>query len=275
MRNRRRVSRSLVVLVLAAAPASAQLFSAKDGPVVYSHHHLSAADVPTQTKFWTTLGGVPVKLGGGVDAIRFPNVYIMVAAKAPTGGSKGSTMDHLGLQVTDLAALLAKVRAAGYPVVTEAELPAGIKGEMKDGIFTIAQANLKIAFVMGPEGSKLELLETPGLAWPVALHHLHFAALDVAPVKAWYDKVFGAKIPGVSLLFQASGAAPVPSKGRTADHIGFEVKDLEAFCKRLEGMGVTFDRPYAMMPAAGVGLAFLTDPFGTTIELSEGLKEIQ
>ena len=200
-----------MLVALTAAPAWAQLHAAQDGPIVYSHHHLNSADVLGQTKFWTMLGGVPVKLGGGVDAIRFPNVYIVVTAKAPAGGTKGSTVDHLGLQVIDLPGTLAKLRAAGYPVVTEAELPAGIKGDMKDGIFTVAQANLQIAFVMGPEGNKLELVETPSLGWSVALHHLHFAASDAAAAKAWYEKVFGAKLPGVSLLFQASASTPAPS----------------------------------------------------------------
>lgn len=261
-------------LALVAVPAAAQLHAATEGPVVYSHHHLNATDVPAQTAFWTTLGGVPVKLGGDVAAIRFPNVYVMVTAKAPTGPSKGSTVDHLGLQVRDLRAAVDSLRAAGYAMVTEGELPQGIKGENKDGVFTLAPSGLAIAFVMGPEGAKVELVETRNLAWPVALHHLHFAAADVGLAKAWYEKVFGATIPGLSLLF-TQAVNPAPSKGRSTDHIGFEVKELEAFCRRLEAMGVTFDRPYGLVPAAGVGLAFLTDPFGTTIELSEGLKEVQ
>ena len=71
----------------------------------------------------------------------------------------------------------------------------------------------------------------------------------------------------------ALSAAPKPvvgTKGRILDHIGFEVKDLERFCKKLEAAGVKLDRPYSKT-AAGLGLAFLTDPWGTTIELNEGL----
>jgi hypothetical protein len=62
----------------------------------------------------------------------------------------------------------------------------------------------------------------------------------------------------------------VPTKGRRLDHIGFEVPNLEAFCKRLASMGVSFDVPY-QKSTDGVAHAMLTDPWGTSIELTEGL----
>ena len=37
----------------------------------------------------------------------------------------------------------------------------------------------------------------------------------------------------------------LPMKGRTLDHIGFEVMNLEAFCKKLEASGVKFEKPYS------------------------------
>jgi hypothetical protein len=55
------------------------------------------------------------------------------------------------------------------------------------------------------------------------------------------------------------------------DHIGFEVSGLEAFCRRLAGLGVTFDVPYSK-DRTGVANARLTDPWGTSIELTEGLR---
>ena len=60
------------------------------------------------------------------------------------------------------------------------------------------------------------------------------------------------------------------TRGRTLDHVGFEVKDLEAFCRRLVAAGITLERPYAM-GADGVATALLTDPWGTSLELTEGL----
>jgi hypothetical protein len=43
------------------------------------------------------------------------------------------------------------------------------------------------------------------------------------------------------------------------DHIGFDVKDLKAFVKFLEANNVE----------SGVGIAFITDPWGTYIEINE------
>jgi catechol 2,3-dioxygenase-like lactoylglutathione lyase family enzyme len=77
------------------------------------------------------------------------------------------------------------------------------------------------------------------------------------------------------LNFSQSPTPVVGTKGRAVDHIGFEVKNLEAFCKRLEEMGIKIDTPYRNVPAVGLALAFITDPWGTSIELNEGLDKIQ
>ena len=61
---------------------------------------------------------------------------------------------------------------------------------------------------------------------------------------------------------------------RALDHIGFEVKDLEAFCEILEQKGVKFDIPYRQIPSLGLSIAFLTDPWGTYVELTEGLNKL-
>ena len=49
--------------------------------------------------------------------------------------------------------------------------------------------------------------------------------------------------------------------------------DLEAFCRELEAHGIKLDRPYGKLPS-GFGLAFLTDPWGTYVELTEGLRAL-
>jgi predicted enzyme related to lactoylglutathione lyase len=61
----------------------------------------------------------------------------------------------------------------------------------------------------------------------------------------------------------------VTTKGRVLDHIGFDVKNLEAFTKKFEAAGGKLDRPYTKNPQAGTALAFITDPWGTYIELNE------
>jgi hypothetical protein len=80
-----------------------------------------------------------------------------------------------------------------------------------------------------------------------------------------------AEIPGVSLTFAKDPKNAAGTKGRSLDHIGFEVKNLQAFCKKLEAAGVKFDQPYRQIPNSKVWVAFVTDPAGTYIELTEGL----
>lgn len=55
------------------------------------------------------------------------------------------------------------------------------------------------------------------------------------------------------------------------DHIGLQVNRLERFCRDLEARGIVFDVPYQRSPS-GIGYAFLTDPWGTSIALTEGLR---
>jgi catechol 2,3-dioxygenase-like lactoylglutathione lyase family enzyme len=78
----------------------------------------------------------------------------------------------------------------------------------------------------------------------------------------------------MNLTFQTSKTPPtLGTKGRIIDHIGFEVRNLEAFCKNLEAHGVKLDAPYRKLPERGIALAFLTDPAGVYIELTEGLDK--
>src|SRR5215831_3075381 len=97
-------------------------------------------------------------------------------------------------------------------------------------------------------------------------------------IQAWYAKVFSAKplthdqnraaeIPGASLNFVKADRPTVTTKGRALDHIGFDVKNLEAFLNNLQANGIKLDRPYTKTPF--VALAFIYDPWGTYIELNE------
>ena len=141
-----------------------------------------------------------------------------------------------------------------------------------------------------PDGlTRVEILQAEEQLAPIRFHHIHFyVAKDVIPqVQKWYAEMFGAvpglrgvnvaaDLPGVNLSFSPSEgtAKSVPTQGRVIDHIGFEIVNLEPFVKQLEAKGVKFDRPYSKGAAAGVFVAFLTDPWGTTVELSEGLRTI-
>lgn len=277
-------------LVIAAVPAAAQLTAAKDGPVVYGHHHVSVSNVDEAKKFFAdTLGGSAIKVGtNNIEIIRFPNVLIFFRAQAPKGGTKGSTADHIGFSVPNLAAVVAKVKANGYRMVTSTEAPAG--RVIKDDIAAPAQpGGSSIAFVMGPDEQKVELVEARQQTAPIQLHHIHLFGPKNAEMQAWYMKTFGAKarpaapgavfvtaeLPGVLLNFTQAQGPVAPTPGRAVDHIGFEVENLEAFTKKLEADGIKLDRPYTKVPALDIAIAFITDPWGTYIELTDGLDKIK
>lgn len=270
------------LVVLGVAPmALAQLTAASQGPVVYGHHHLTVTSIEESNKFWVdTLGGEKVA-AGDLQFVRFPNVLVFMREAPPTGATKGSTVNHLGFSVPSTRAMVEKVRAAGYPIVTRDELPPAL--EVDNGLAHIADQDTYIAFAMTPDGVKVEFVEDRTQAESIALHHVHFAG-PVEQMKAWYVKTFNAvagkrgsfqaaDLPGVNLTYSPSPEAPVGTQGRSLDHIGFEVENLEAFCRELEAQGVTFDRPYGEVEALGLGYAFFTDPFGTYIELTEGLDQ--
>jgi len=120
-------------------------------------------------------------------------------------------------------------------------------------------------------------------------HHIHFFKQMNTEMQAWYAKTFGAamlppnpgsafvqdQLPGVFLNFTPSPTPTVGTTGRAIDHIGFEIKDLEAFTKKLEAQGIKLDRPYTKIPQLGIAIAFIKDPWGTNIEMTEGLADFK
>ena len=60
-----------------------------------------------------------------------------------------------------------------------------------------------------------------------------------------------------------------PTKGRVLDHIGFDVKDLNAVIKKIEAQGIKLDEPYRKNPLTGSAISYITDPWGTRLELVE------
>ncbi len=273
----------LTLLVLApASTASAQLMA--KGPVVYGHHHLNASDLAAVGRFWVdTLGGKAGTFGANTT-VTFPNVILFFRDQAPTAGSIGSTADHIGLSVPNLRQVVDRVKANGFRMITQGSAPPTL--EVVDDIARV-NANTSIAFVLGPDDAKVELLEDRTQTEPIKLHHVHLFGHQNAEMQAWYEKVFGAEtrpaggaflssgLPGVVLNFSKTDTPMAATTGRVVDHIGFEIDGLEAFTKKLEGMGITLDVSYRSIPDRGLAIAFITDPWGTYIELSEGLDNLQ
>jgi catechol 2,3-dioxygenase-like lactoylglutathione lyase family enzyme len=275
----------LVFTLLALAPASqasAQLVAAKDGPIVYGHHHLNTTNVDAQKKFFVdTLGGTAVKIGTR-EIVRFPNVLIFFNPTAPTAGTRGSTVNHIGFSVPDLRPVIDKIKANGFQMITKSEVAPTV--EVKDDI-ALNSPTTSIAFALAPDDVKVELVQVKTQTIPITLHHVHFFGQPNTEMRDWYVKVFGAKprdgaafvsgdLPGLALNFTKSPDPTVGTQGRALDHIGFEVKNLEEFTKKLEGMGIKLERPYTKVAALNIAIAFIKDPWGTYIELTEGLDKV-
>ena len=272
-----------LLMLCGATSAYGQLLAASEGPIVYGHHHLNVSDVEEHKRFWVdTLGGTATTFGT-TEVVKFPNVLVFLREQTPTGGTKGTTVNHIGFSVPDLRATLDEARAAGFSVVTREELPPAMA--VSDGIAPIANQDISIAFLMAPDDVKVEVVEIRSQTAPISLHHVHFAAQDMHEMRDWYAETFGAvpgvrgafqtaNLPGVDLSYAPSAEPLLGTQGRSFDHVGFEIDGLEAFCKELEAQGVTFDRPYTVIEGRGISLAFFTDPWGTYIELTEGLDQL-
>ena len=279
----------LLPALASAPPARAQLLAAGDGPIVYGHHHFNTTNMDAQKKFYVeTLGGTLAKVGANQqEVIEFPNVLLMFRPmQAPTGGTIGTTVNHIGFSVPNLRVVVDKIKANGFQMVTRAQV--GAATTVSDDIASVPPAT-SVAFAMGPESVMIELVEVKAQARPIQLHHMHFANPQNADMAAWYEKTFGAtvrpapaglpflsaELPGVFLDFSSSTTPVTGTQGRALDHIGFEVKGLEAFTKKLEAAGIKLERPYTPVPALGIAIAFIKDPWGTYIELTEGLDKVQ
>jgi catechol 2,3-dioxygenase-like lactoylglutathione lyase family enzyme len=285
------MKRAVLSTILALALSSsfpgtsrAQVLTSSE-PVVYGHHHLNTTNMEAQKKFYVeALGGKLLKIGANQqEVIAFPGVLMFFRPmQAPTGGTIGTTVNHIGFSVPDLRPLVAKIKANGFKMITTDSVAATVK--VTDDI-AAASPTTNIAYALGPEDTKVEFVEVKTQTAPIQLHHLHFFGQQNTEMQAWYAKTFGAKLlppnpgsafvqdqlPGLFLNFTPSPTPTVGTTGRVLDHIGFEIKNLEAFTKKLEADGIKLDRPYTKVAALGIAIAFIKDPWGTNIELTEGL----
>lgn len=264
--------------------AYAQIAPRNSAGVSMGHLHYVVRDVEANKAFWVRLGGTAAGGSGPVTVVRFPHVLILLSEGEPAGDTEGAVVNHVAFRVESLAALEAK----GFELPTNDQFP-GIASVYTPGGERIELFDDKLATNIGFEQDAgyhdpvAERHNEP-LTAPIVSHHTHFYLPEdqVEAARDWYVDHFGATpgerwrylaadLPGMNLNFSASpNGRQAPTRGRMLDHIGFEVANLEAFCRALEAEGIEFDRPYTRLPS-GLGLAFLTDPWGTYIELTEGL----
>ncbi len=266
-------------LFVITVPIYAQLLAPNSAGVSAGHDVLRAKNVDAANEFWKALGGEPVQFAGRLNLIKFPGVLLLeinggprqAAAVNPAppvdlAGSEGSSLEFLGFSVKDLKGSLEKWASAG--------------------IKPLAGGSATQVYLMSPDKIKVRITQDSSLHVPIAADTIKMVVPNVAEAQAWYAKYFGAEmvkhgnemvanIPGSSILFEQAKGPVAPTKGRAFDRIGLEVVGLEAFAKKLEDAGIKFDSPYRKANGMNAAFAVFQDPFGTLIELSEGLSAVK
>ena len=281
----RGLGRSLAILgVVAFWPVGAvraQLAAPNAAGVSMGHLQYHVRDVEANKKFWIAMGGVPIKFGT-TEVVKLPEILIFLTQGESTGTTVGSAVSHVAFKSKNLEQLQATLAAAGAKKDANYVLtPTGDRLEL------FKEMTPNVVFTPDPGfGAVAQHRHSVPMTGQIATHHMHIYLPEgeAEKGKQWYVRMFGgvpgirgtnkykaADLPGMNMNFLGDTGFKMqaPIKGTTMDHIGFEVKNLQAFCKVLEGKGVKFDVPYGKR--GGLATAFLTDPWGTYIELTEGL----
>ena len=233
--------------------------------------------------------------------MKFPGVFIFLTKGSPSAGSYGGVVNHVKFLVPDVDAAVARWKAGG----ATAEAVISEYGRNPIG-WAYTPDNLKIRF--NPDKTLAVPIGRPGVQlWVTksAVPEMQqwyirtFGGKSVTPANNG-GSING--IAGFQVTVTSSGETPqartprgvgmmngalpdqafvnklaqpgfsLPTKGRTLDHIGFEIANLEAFCKKLASSGVKFDEPYSKTRHKDFASARFTDPWGVSIELTEGLR---
>src|SRR5262245_28608062 len=282
---------AVVLALLVAAPVgrlSAQLL--KDAaPIRVGHYHLNVTSIDEHKKFWVdALGGTATKVGS-TEAVRFGDVFLLLHQQKPTGPTRGSTFDHIGFAVPNVPEFAKQVVSKGYGRTVGRETAAGANAGTPAAPSPIYG---QFEYLVGPDGAKIELVtnKEPN-APPIVHHHVHFINAQYVEMGRWFmkalnateragttDYFFGADLPGIGYMlnfFHWELKDPqVGTRGRVVDHVGFEVRYLKDFLGTLPAKGITLTTPLATDKAlGGVQTATMTDPWGTVVELTEGLEK--
>lgn len=114
----------------------------------FHHVHLRSPD-PDAALAWyhDHFGGVRLRMRGRLDGILYPgNVWLLVS-RGDNFPSQGARIDHIGWRAIDLNEKIEELRARGVEIQTEP----------RD--MTLPNGMISYAYVMGPEGARLELVQ--------------------------------------------------------------------------------------------------------------------
>jgi catechol 2,3-dioxygenase-like lactoylglutathione lyase family enzyme len=251
-----------IAFTLTAGTAAAQPAPFNEMGVTMGHWHIISKDVEANKRIFLAMGG-KLFMPGGNPLIMFPGVYInlVLNAEKGDGGTEGSVINHVGFIVDNVQQRVAQWKASGVMV-----LP-GLNNRQDQ------------AFVVTPDGVRMEILEDKTQTMPIRHEHVHLSLQEseIPKAQSWYAKTFGGKIgtrnnapvvdlPGVQIRFARADSKQAPTRGRVLDHIGFDVKDHAAVVKKLVADGIMLDEP-PRKSSAGNTVTYITDPWGTRVEI--------
>ena len=273
-----RLRTALIVSVAAAGlfvrmpPLQAQLFPSDSLGMTMGHVLLNVSDVAAHREFWTKQFDAKPVTVGKLEGVTIPGVIILFRLQPRTGPSEGTTINHMGLKLNKLADFTARFDKAG----------------LRYDPPRIGRETTPQTYVTGPDTFRMELVEDSRIPAPVVSHHLHYWLEQPLDVKKWYVQKLLLKptmrgpyesgdLPGMNLTLAPLGSQKVPGvpmKGRLMDSVGFDVANLKAYVDKIAAAGVTFDVPYGRDAELGLMSATVTDPWGATIRLTEGLNKL-
>jgi catechol 2,3-dioxygenase-like lactoylglutathione lyase family enzyme len=228
--------------------------------VTAGHIHVNSADPDAAIAFWCDVMGTSTYSLGSLRGVSTLGVTILFTQQSPSGPSAGSAIDRLAFRVPDIRTYVDRLSKASPQTKPRNE------------------GDSRLVFD-APDGVRIELVEDSSTYAPLEFSRIHVNSAQPKPMQQWYATHFGART-GIgdaadSILIQGATLAltqatsPVPTAGRAIDHLGFEVRDIQAFCNQLVENGVKLDSPPQVVPDLKASIAFLTDPWGTRIELME------
>ena len=210
------------------------------------------------------------------DAANCHGVEIVFGAASTLGGSAGTGVDHIGFSFPDLEARMSELEAVGVG-------GAGVRLQrFEDGsTFRDIPGLFKVAFIFDPWGTRIELAEDPDY---LGFHHIHLSSADPAATLAWYQDVLGG-VPAIlkgqfnGLLFddvwllvsQHEDGVPAPTAGRTLDHLGFVVTDMDEAAADMRERQVVFEEAPAVPDnsRSGASRALLAGPDNVRVAVVE------
>ncbi len=229
---------------------------------MYDHVHMAVPDPEAAAQWYKdNIGGEFVD--GRIDRLLFGTTRIMfLRGNAETRPSEGGVVDHLGFSFPNLDEVVARARANG----------ATLQGDVRDvpGLF-------KLAFIVDPFGSRLELVQDPQ---HLGFHHVHLRSTDPEATFKWYEDTFGGirknmlgRLDGIlypgNVWLLITRGENFPSQGATIDHIGWRALDSEETIADLQAKNIEFtSEPRDMtLPNGIINFFYVQGPEGARVEL--------